>query len=85
MSSADTGATVMASLAPVDLVVLFDEETPFELIQALRPDVLVKGADYRPEQVVDTCSFDRRHRHRARMQIREPRRLRSPVGLVDDE
>ena len=45
-------ATVMASLAPVDLVVLFDEETPLALIRALRPDVLVKGADYTIEQVV---------------------------------
>ena len=45
-------ATVMASLAPVDLVVLFDEDTPLELIQTLRPDVLVKGADYSIEQVV---------------------------------
>jgi D-beta-D-heptose 7-phosphate kinase/D-beta-D-heptose 1-phosphate adenosyltransferase len=45
-------ATVMASLAPVDLVVLFAEDTPFELIQALRPDVLVKGADYSIDQVV---------------------------------
>jgi D-beta-D-heptose 7-phosphate kinase/D-beta-D-heptose 1-phosphate adenosyltransferase len=45
-------ATVMASLAPVDLVVLFDEETPLELVCALRPDVLVKGADYRIENVV---------------------------------
>lgn len=45
-------ATVMASLAPVDLVVLFDEDTPLELIQALRPDVLVKGADYTIAQVV---------------------------------
>ena len=45
-------ATVMASLAPVDLVVLFDEDTPFELICALRPDVLVKGADYSIDQVV---------------------------------
>jgi D-beta-D-heptose 7-phosphate kinase/D-beta-D-heptose 1-phosphate adenosyltransferase len=45
-------ATVMASLAPVDLVVLFDEDTPLELIQALRPDVLVKGADYSIDQVV---------------------------------
>jgi D-beta-D-heptose 7-phosphate kinase / D-beta-D-heptose 1-phosphate adenosyltransferase len=45
-------ATVMASLAPVDLVVLFDQETPLELIRALRPDVLVKGADYRVDQVV---------------------------------
>jgi D-beta-D-heptose 7-phosphate kinase/D-beta-D-heptose 1-phosphate adenosyltransferase len=45
-------ATVMASLAPVDLVVLFDEDTPLELINALRPDVLVKGADYSIDQVV---------------------------------
>jgi D-beta-D-heptose 7-phosphate kinase/D-beta-D-heptose 1-phosphate adenosyltransferase len=45
-------ATVMASLAPVDLVVLFDEDTPIELIRALRPDVLVKGADYTIDQVV---------------------------------
>jgi len=45
-------ATVMASLAPVDLVVLFDEDTPLALIEALRPDVLVKGADYRIDQVV---------------------------------
>ena len=42
----------MSSLASVDLVVLFAEETPLSLIEAIRPDVLVKGADYRPEQVV---------------------------------
>jgi len=45
-------ATVMASLAPVDLVTLFDEDTPLALIRLLRPDVLVKGADYTVEQVV---------------------------------
>lgn len=45
-------ATVMASLAPIDLVTLFDEDTPLELIRLLRPDVLVKGADYTMEQVV---------------------------------
>ena len=45
-------ATVMSSLASVDLVVLFAEDTPLSLIQAIGPDVLVKGADYRPEQVV---------------------------------
>jgi D-beta-D-heptose 7-phosphate kinase / D-beta-D-heptose 1-phosphate adenosyltransferase len=45
-------AIVMASLAPVDLVTLFDEDTPLELIEALRPDVLVKGADYSVDQVV---------------------------------
>ena len=45
-------ATVMASLAPVDLVVLFAEDTPLETVQALRPDVLVKGTDYSIDQVV---------------------------------
>jgi D-beta-D-heptose 7-phosphate kinase/D-beta-D-heptose 1-phosphate adenosyltransferase len=45
-------ATVMSSLASVDLVVLFAEDTPLSLIEAIRPDVLVKGADYRPDQVV---------------------------------
>lgn len=45
-------ATVLASLASVDLVVVFDEETPYDLIAALHPDVLVKGADYTVAQVV---------------------------------
>jgi len=45
-------AIVMASLAPVDLVTLFDQDTPLELIKALRPDVLVKGSDYTVDQVV---------------------------------
>ncbi|MGD0104961.1 MAG: D-glycero-beta-D-manno-heptose-7-phosphate kinase [Rhodopila sp.] len=45
-------ATVMASMAPVDLVTLFDDDTPLEMIQALRPDVLVKGSDYTVDQVV---------------------------------
>jgi len=45
-------AAVMASLASVDLVVIFGEDTPLTLIDALRPDVLVKGADYARAQVV---------------------------------
>ncbi|KQV62061.1 MULTISPECIES: D-glycero-beta-D-manno-heptose-7-phosphate kinase [unclassified Caulobacter] len=45
-------ATVLASLSSVDLVVLFDEDTPLTLIEAFRPDVLVKGADYTVETVV---------------------------------
>jgi D-beta-D-heptose 7-phosphate kinase / D-beta-D-heptose 1-phosphate adenosyltransferase len=45
-------AVVMASLSPVDLVVLFGEDTPLELIRTLRPDVLVKGADYSLDEVV---------------------------------
>ncbi len=45
-------ATVVACLRPVDAVTVFDEETPLELIRALVPDVLVKGDDYREEEVV---------------------------------
>ena len=45
-------ATVLASLNCIDAVVLFDEDTPYELIKAVRPDVLVKGADYKPEDIV---------------------------------
>jgi D-beta-D-heptose 7-phosphate kinase / D-beta-D-heptose 1-phosphate adenosyltransferase len=48
----DARAIVMASLSPVDMVVLFDEDTPLELIGALRPDVLIKGSDYTVDQVV---------------------------------
>ncbi|MFC6647416.1 D-glycero-beta-D-manno-heptose 1-phosphate adenylyltransferase [Granulicella cerasi] len=45
-------ARVMAALAAVDAVVLFDEDTPLEVIQELQPDVLVKGGDYSVETVV---------------------------------
>jgi D-beta-D-heptose 7-phosphate kinase/D-beta-D-heptose 1-phosphate adenosyltransferase len=45
-------AKVMSALAAVDAVVLFDEETPMELIHALKPNVLVKGGDYSVETVV---------------------------------
>ncbi len=45
-------AAVLASLATVDLVVIFSEDTPLDLIEAIRPDVLVKGADYALDAVV---------------------------------
>ncbi len=43
---------VLASLASVDLVVIFHEDTPIDLIQSLKPDLLVKGADYTQDEVV---------------------------------
>ena len=45
-------AEVLAAMRDVDGVVVFDEETPAEIIEALKPDVLVKGGDYSPEKVV---------------------------------
>jgi rfaE bifunctional protein nucleotidyltransferase chain/domain len=43
---------IMASLDFVDAVMLFNEDTPYELIKKVQPDVLVKGADYKPEDIV---------------------------------
>lgn len=45
-------AAILSALEDVDMVVFFDEDTPLALIDALRPDILVKGADYRVEDVV---------------------------------
>ena len=47
-----TRARVLAALSFVNAVVLFDEETPYELIRAVRPDILVKGKDYDIDQIV---------------------------------
>jgi rfaE bifunctional protein nucleotidyltransferase chain/domain len=43
---------VLAAFEMVDCVVVFDQDTPLELIERLRPDVLVKGGDYREETIV---------------------------------
>ena len=45
-------ALLLSALIMVDAVVVFEEDTPLELIKALLPDVLVKGGDYTPDQVV---------------------------------
>jgi len=45
-------AEILAALQPVDTVVIFDEETPHEIIAALQPDVLVKGADWAEDAIV---------------------------------
>jgi len=45
-------AYVLAALAMVDAVVIFDEDTPLEVVKALRPDVLVKGGDYTEATIV---------------------------------
>ncbi len=45
-------ALLMASLMFVDYVILFEEDTPYELIKTIQPDVLVKGSDYNPEDIV---------------------------------
>ena len=48
----DNRSLIMAALSFVDLVVVFHEETPLELIEMVSPDILVKGGDWRPDQIV---------------------------------
>ena len=44
-------AYVLANIKPVDYVVMFDEDTPYELIKEIKPDILVKGADYEGKSI----------------------------------
>lgn len=60
VSPAKDRARVVAALAAVDCVVIFPEDTPEALIGALRPDVLVKGADYRRDQLVGVDAIEAR-------------------------
>jgi len=52
INNTESRAIVLANLIVVDAVVVFEEETPLELIKALLPDVMVKGGDYAIDQVV---------------------------------
>jgi D-beta-D-heptose 7-phosphate kinase / D-beta-D-heptose 1-phosphate adenosyltransferase len=52
INPAEGRAEVLAALEAVDLVVVFDQDTPLELIKLVRPNVLIKGADYAREEVV---------------------------------
>lgn len=45
-------STIIAALEFVDAVVLFEEDTPYNIISKIQPDILVKGADYKPEDIV---------------------------------
>jgi D-beta-D-heptose 7-phosphate kinase/D-beta-D-heptose 1-phosphate adenosyltransferase len=62
---------VLAALEAVDCVVLFDEPTPLELISALTPDVLVKGADYARDQIVGADLVEQRGGRVVRVQLVE--------------
>lgn len=52
INSLDNRMAVCASLQSVDLVTYFDEDTPFNLIELVKPDILVKGGDWTPENIV---------------------------------
>lgn len=52
INTLDSRMYLLASLSCVDAVLPFHEDTPLDLIQLLRPDILVKGGDYQPDQIV---------------------------------
>ena len=52
VNSEEARAYLLCGLKPVDYVVIFEEDTPYNLIDLLQPDVLAKGGDWKPEQIV---------------------------------
>ena len=54
----NTGSLLLASLSSVDLVVIFGDDTPLDLINTLRPEILVKGQDYTRDEVVGATEVD---------------------------
>lgn len=73
-------AEVLAALACVDAVVLFDEDTPADIIRAIQPDVLVKGADWPENQIVGRDTVEARGGRVIRVEI-EPGY--STTALID--
>jgi len=52
LNSENNRATILAALHCIDYVILFDEDTPYNLIQKLQPDILVKGGDYQKADII---------------------------------
>ena len=64
-------AEVLLALAAVDVVTIFDEETPHAIITAVQPDVLVKGADWGPDNIVGRDVVEARGGRVVRMELAE--------------
>ncbi len=69
---------ILEALTPVDAVVVFDEETPYDLIKALQPDVLVKGADWAEGAIVGRDIIEERGGRVVRVPL-EPGRSTSAI------
>src|SRR4029078_8690782 len=80
LNAGEARGLVLAALQDVDYVTIFAEPTPLALIQAIRPDVLVKGADYRKGEAVGAGVVGG---HGGRVHLAELRRGFSTTGLID--
>jgi rfaE bifunctional protein nucleotidyltransferase chain/domain len=67
----DERAELLAALSAVDAVVLFGEDTPAEIVRALQPDILVKGADWAADQIVGRDTVEARGGRVVRMEVEE--------------
>jgi rfaE bifunctional protein nucleotidyltransferase chain/domain len=65
----DERAEVLAALAVVDAVVIFDEDTPAEIVRACQPDILAKGADWPADQIVGRDTVEARGGRVVRMPV----------------
>jgi len=75
-------AAVMGAIKNVAAVILFDEQTPLELIEALQPDVLIKGADYTIDRVVGADIVQRRGGRVVLAELREGQSTSRLVGVA---
>ena len=73
-------AEVLAALGAVDAVVLFGEDTPAEIIRALQPDILVKGADWPADQIVGRDTVEARG---GRVVLMEVEQGHSTSGIIE--
>lgn len=80
LNTAEARATVLAGLQDVDYVTIFADPTPLALIEAIHPDVLVKGADYRKSEVVGAEFVEG---YGGRVHLAELRSGFSTSGLID--
>ena len=71
INSQDERAEILAALESVDAVVVFDEDTPDEIIKAVQPDVLVKGADWAADAIVGRDTVEARGGRVVRIPVEE--------------
>jgi len=75
-------AELLAALRCVDVVVVFDEETPHAIVSAIQPDVLVKGADWGPDNIVGRDVVEARGGRVVRVQLSEGLSTTELIGRV---
>jgi D-glycero-beta-D-manno-heptose 1-phosphate adenylyltransferase len=75
-------AEILEALTPVDAVVVFDDETPYDLIKALQPDVLVKGADWAEDAIVGRDIVEQRGGRLVRVPLEPGRSTSAIVGKI---